>query len=171
MNMGKTGKKETRGRRTLYKAEMCDLVERLCSARDSRTKNLPIPLKVTRQTLDTWKRVHPEFLRPYKMGERMRTGNVARALYFRATGAVVHKQQPFKVKKVYYDNQNRRCEEERVVIAEFDDQVPPDTAAAFIWLKNRRSGQVERTSLCRKATSPTRTCSRKSQGKQPAVGF
>lgn len=136
--MGKTGKKETRGRRTLYKAEMCDLVERLCLL-GLKDEELAHSLKVSRQTIDTWKRVHPEFLASIKNGRENADGNVARALYFRAIGAVVHKQQPFKVKKVYYDDQGRRCEEERVVIAEFDDQVPPDTAAAFIWLKNRRS--------------------------------
>jgi len=125
------------GRWTLYRAEMCDLVERLCLL-GLKDEELAHSLKITERTLNRWKLAHPEFCQSIQNGRENADGNVARALYFRAIGAVVHRQQPFKVKKVYYDDQGRRCEEERVVIAEFDDQVPPDTAAAFIWLKNRR---------------------------------
>lgn len=138
----KTGKqkpkeKKTRGRRTLYRPEMCDLVERLCFLGLKDTE-LAHSLKITERTLNTWKRVHPEFLQSIKKGREEADGHVARALYKRSIGFICKRQQPFKLKRTYYDEEGRRCEEERVEIAEFFDQVPPDTAAAFIWLKNRR---------------------------------
>jgi len=129
--------KHTRGRRTLYKAEMCDLVERLAML-GLKDEELAHSLKITRQTLDNWKRRYPEFFASIKKGREEADGHVARALYQRSIGFTCKRQQPFKLKRTYYDDQGRRCEEERVEIAEFYDQVPPDTAAAFIWLKNRR---------------------------------
>lgn len=125
------------GRRTLYRAEMCDLVERLCFLGLKDTE-LAHSLKITERTLNNWKREHPEFLQSIKKGREEADGHVARALYQRSIGFVCKRQQPFKLKRTYYDEEGRRCEEERVEIAEFFDQVPPDTAAAFIWLKNRR---------------------------------
>jgi hypothetical protein len=136
-----TGKKKPKkhpgGRRTLYKPEMCDLVERLAMLGLKDTE-LAHSLKITEQTLNNWKRRYPEFFASIKNGREDADGNVARALYKRSIGFVCKRQQPFKLKRTYYDEEGRRCEEERVEIAEFFDQVPPDTAAAFIWLKNRR---------------------------------
>lgn len=63
---------------------------------------------VTEKTINNWKHEHVEFLHALKDGKDVADANVAEALYKRATG--------FTVADKYY---------------------PPDTAAAFIWLKNR----------------------------------
>ena len=111
---------------------MCDLVERLCFL-GLKDEELAHSLKITRQTLDNWKRRYPEFFASIKKGREEADGHVARALYQRSIGFVCKRQQPFKLKRTYYDDQGRRCEEERVEIAEFYDQVPPDTQAVEAW--------------------------------------
>ena len=134
-------KKKTRkktGRRTLYKAEMNEFVERLCML-GLTDEELAHTLKVTDRTIYRWKLSHPEFCHAIKRGREEADGHVAHALYNRATGARVNKQQPFKLKRVFYDELGRRCEDERIEIAEFEEEVPPDTGAAAFWLKNRRS--------------------------------
>lgn len=95
-------------------------------------------LGIAVSTLNKWKHEHPELMESIKNGRDYADLRVADSLYQRSIGFTCKRQQPFKLKRTYYDEQGRRCEEERVEIAEFFDQVPPDTAAAFIWLKNRR---------------------------------
>jgi hypothetical protein len=95
-------------------------------------------LGIAVSTLNKWKHEHPELMESIKNGRDYADLRVADSLYQRSIGFVCKRQQPFKLKRTYYDDQGRRCEEERVEIAEYYDQVPPDTAAAFIWLKNRR---------------------------------
>lgn len=50
-------------------------------------------------------------------------------------------QQAIKVKDVYFDEEGRRCEKERVEIVELEQEVPPDTTAGIFWLKNRKPDQ------------------------------
>lgn len=95
-------------------------------------------LGIAVSTLNKWKHEHPELMESIKNGRDYADLRVADSLYQRSIGFTCKRQQPFKLKRTYYDEEGRRCEEERVEIAEFFDQVPPDTAAAFIWLKNRR---------------------------------
>ncbi|RHK58347.1 hypothetical protein DW055_21045 [Bacteroides ovatus] len=59
----------------------------------------------------------------------------------KATGMKVKVQQAIKVKDVYFDEEGRRCEKERVEIVELDQEVPPDTTAGIFWLKNRKPEQ------------------------------
>ena len=66
---------------------------------------------------------------------------VENTLYMKATGMKVKVQQAIKVKDVYFDEEGRRCEKERVEIVELDQEVPPDTTAGIFWLKNRKPEQ------------------------------
>ena len=116
--------KHTRGRRTLYKAEMCDLVERLCFL-GLKDEELAHSLKITRQTLDNWKRRYPEFFASIKKGREEADGNVARALYFRAIGYEHPEDKVFLFKG-------------NPVVVPTIKHYPPDPLAAFFWLKNRR---------------------------------
>lgn len=50
-------------------------------------------------------------------------------------------QQAIKVKDVYYDENGRRCENERIEIVELEQEIPPDTTASIFWLKNRKPEQ------------------------------
>lgn len=59
-------------------------------------------------------------------------------------GMKVKVQQAIKVKDVFFDEEGRRCEKERVEIVELDQEVPPDTTAGIFWLKNRKPEQWNR---------------------------
>ena len=128
--------KRSTGRRSLYRPELDDYVERLAMLGLKDTE-LADALKITERTLNNWKNRHPSFFQSIKNGRLEADGNVVRALYFRAIGAVVKRQQPFKLKRVFWEDGNR-CEEETIEIVTYEEQVPPDTGAIAFWLKNRR---------------------------------
>lgn len=65
-------------------------------------------------------------------------------IYRKAMGMKVKVQQAIKVKDVFFDEEGRRCEKERVEIVELDQEVPPDTTAGIFWLKNRKPEQWNR---------------------------
>lgn len=69
---------------------------------------------------------------------------VENTLYTKATGMKVKVQQAIKVKDVYYDDEGRRCENERIEIVELEQEIPPDTTAGIFWLKNRKPEQWNR---------------------------
>lgn len=62
-------------------------------------------------------------------------------IYRKAMGMRVTVQQAVKVKKVYFDEEGHRCEEEHVEIVDLEQEVPPDTTAGIFWLKNRKPVQ------------------------------
>lgn len=65
-------------------------------------------------------------------------------MYDKAFGLKIKTQQAIKLKDVYYDEEGRRCEKERVEIVELEQEVPPDTTAGIFWLKNRKPEQWNR---------------------------
>lgn len=65
-------------------------------------------------------------------------------IYRKAIGMRVKVQQAVKVKEVYFDEDGRRCEKERVEIVELEQEIPPDTGAGIFWLKNRKPEQWNR---------------------------
>lgn len=109
---------------------MCDLVHKayIC-ARDGLTDPaLAQLLGVSKATINQWKIQHPEFLDALKYTKQELDDTVQDALYQRACGY----QHPET--KVFYDGKIGE-----IVTHELVKQYPPDTAAAFIWLKNRQS--------------------------------
>lgn len=81
--------------------------------------------EVSEQTVNTWKKKYPEFLESLKAGKAVADAEVANSLYHRAVGYA--------------------CEDTHISIFKgvitktpVIKQYPPDTAAAFIWLKNRQ---------------------------------
>lgn len=63
---------------------------------------------------------------------------VETSLYKKATGFTMKEQRPFKVKEEYYDEEGRRCVNEKVEVIEIDAYYPPDVNAQAIWLRNRK---------------------------------
>ncbi len=113
------------GRPTDYKPEYDEQAYRLCLL-GSTDAQLGDAFGVVENTINNWKRDHPSFLGSIKNGKVTADANVAEALYKRATGYVTI--QEFAV---FGDD------DVRVVVREETKSHPPDTAAAFIWLKNR----------------------------------
>lgn len=85
-------------------------------------------LEVSEQTLNTWKKEHPEFLESLKAGKQEPDDMVERSLFERATG---------------YDNKDAvkifmPANAEEPVYAPYIEHVVPDVTAQIFWLKNRR---------------------------------
>ena len=116
-------KKNKGGRPTDYKEEYNEQVKKLCllGATDERIGNF---FNVSEQTVNAWKTKHPLFLESIREGKEVADANVANALYNKAIG-FSHKEM-----KVF-NNQGE------ILTHEVDKHYPPDTGAAFIWLKNR----------------------------------
>lgn len=81
--------------------------------------------EVAESTFALWKVEHPEFSESIKRGKAIADGQVAASLYSRAVGAVT------KAEKVFMT-------EDGPVKVDTVVHHPPDTGAAFIWLKNRQ---------------------------------
>lgn len=85
-------------------------------------------LGVARQTIYNWKKEYEELFDIIKAAKSEADDKVEHALYERATG--------------YTHPDVHICQfEGHVIKTEIEKHYPPDTAAAFIWLKNRRPGE------------------------------
>jgi len=82
------------------------------------------------RTIYRWKNAHEEFCQAIRVGKEEADARVERSLYQKATGYDYVEQQAFKVKKAQY--------EEEVEIVDVERHQPSDTAAAIMWLKNRK---------------------------------
>ena len=83
-------------------------------------------LEVDLATINNWKIKHPKFFEAIKKGRVDADGDVARSLYNRAIGCVLPEEH------IVVDEDGKRT------IMKTKKHYPPDTAAAFIWLKNRK---------------------------------
>ena len=118
----KTAKKKN-GRPTKYKPEHNEQAYKLCllGATDEQMADF---FGVSKSTINEWKLKKKGFLDSLKKGKIDADANVAKALYHRAIGyehpdthIALYKGKAVKTKLIKH--------------------YPPDTAAAFIWLKNR----------------------------------
>jgi hypothetical protein len=114
------------GRPTKYKPEYVDEVFRLALLGLDDAEMASV-FDVDEKTLNNWKKEHIDFFQSIKDGREKADAKVARAMYHRAMG-YSHDEE-----KVFYDNQTGA-----VVTKTVTKNYPPDTAAAFIWLKNRQ---------------------------------
>ena len=119
--------KKTKGRPTKYKAEYVEQVYKLCllGATDEELADF---FEVDERTINRWKIDYPDFCQSIKKGKLIADGEVAQSLYKRANG--------YEYKEIK-SAPNRK---EKLGIKEITvKHIPPDTGAAFIWLKNRQS--------------------------------
>ena len=116
----------TAGRPTKYKPEMAQQAFHLCllGATDA---DLARAFDVTQNTIDEWKRVHPEFLGSLKAGKDEADANVASRLYKRAMG------YEHDAVKIVADAKTGA-----EVQVPYTERYPPDTTACIFWLKNRQ---------------------------------
>ena len=96
--------------------------------------------EVAVSTIYEWKLEYPEFSESIKNGKEIADSEIAEGLYDRAKGAVITTQQAIKVRRVDYDDKGKKISEsEEIEVVDLEQEVPPDTAAAIFWLKNRQS--------------------------------
>jgi len=112
------------GRPSNYRQEFCEQVFKLCllGATDMEIANF---FDVCEDTINRWKKDHKEFYVSIKRGKIEADANVASSLYKKATGFEIDAVKIFNDQGV-------------PLIVPFKEYYPPDTAAANIWLKNRR---------------------------------
>ncbi len=119
-----------RGAPTKYKEEYNEQAYKLCLL-GATDKDMADFFGVVEDTINEWKKVHPNFSVSVKNGKQVADGNVADRLYQRAMG-FEHDSEEIKVVS---DGQGAGSSVERVAVRKV---YPPDTAAAIFWLKNRQ---------------------------------
>lgn len=85
---------------------------------------------ICEKTFENWKKRYPEFLQAIRDGGDKADAEVAQRLRARAMGYVCKVEQAFKVKM--------GKDQEKVEIVTLEQELPPDTKAATIWLSNRQ---------------------------------
>jgi hypothetical protein len=112
------------GRPTKYRAEYEEQVYKLCllGATDEELADF---FGVTVQTIHNWAAAHDGFFEARKNGKQVADAKVAEALYHRALGYEHDAVQIMTYEGESWEHAYRK-------------RYPPDTAAAFIWLKNRQ---------------------------------
>lgn len=122
-----TAKRKSKGGRpTKYQPRFVRDVEKLTliGAIDEQLADF---FGVTVQTIENWKKKYSGFLEAIKRGKAKVDDQMERSLFHRGRG------YSHPSIKIFYDSKRKR-----VVKVPYTEQYPPDTAAAFIWLKNRR---------------------------------
>lgn len=113
------------GRPTLYKPEYTDLAFKFCLMGATNDK-LAEFFDVATATVSNWMNEHPEFMDAVKRGRGQADAEIAHALYHRAKG------YSHAAVKIFADVKTGAQQ-----VVDYTEHYPPDTAAAFIWLKNR----------------------------------
>ena len=113
------------GQPTKYRREYAEQAYNYCLLR-ATDKFLAECFGVDESTINNWKIAHPKFLESIKKAKYIADSQVVRSLQERAVG-YEHPED-----KIFVNSQGD------VTTVKTIKHYPPDTAAAFIWLKNRQ---------------------------------
>lgn len=94
-------------------------------------------LGVAYSTFREYKRQHPELAEAMKFQKEHADMIVESALFRKCNGYTVEVSKVVKCKKVYYDEQGRKCEKEELQTGIEEVHIPADTNAQKFWLQNR----------------------------------
>lgn len=117
------------GRPTEFKPEFCEIAFRL-AAEGATDIEIADACEVHVATYYRWRAQHPTFREATKLGKEAADDRVEASLYHRAVGYshdAVKIFMPAGAKKP--------------VLAHYREHYPPDTAAASLWLRNRRANE------------------------------
>lgn len=115
------------GRPTKYKQEYCEQAEKLCK-KGFIDYEIADFFNVSVSTLNTWKKVYPDFLSSIKEAKAHSDDKVVNALYNRAMG-----YQTVEVKQEDGDQGSKTTT--------ITKQLSGDVGAMCFWLKNRQPAQ------------------------------
>ena len=118
-------------RPSVYQEDFNDLAYKFCLL-GATDKELATFLGVSKATINGWKKKFPDFFASIKKGKAVADANVAESLYKRACGF-----EFIEVKTEGILDENTGLPVGKKV-TRTTKYVAPDTAAAFIWLKNRQ---------------------------------
>lgn len=97
-------------------------------------------LHVSEKTWTNWKKKHKDFYESLRDWKAVADNEVERSLFERAKGYTHPEEKIFQA-------------EGRIIRADTTKHYPPDTAAAFIWLKNRKPAEWRDKSFVETKTS------------------
>ena len=129
--------KRARGRPSSFKPEYTEQVEKLCKL-GTTDRDLCLLFNISPQTIDNWKKTHPEFFLALMRGKQEADLNVAEAMYRNATGYDYYEEQAVKLRETSYVGGKVSNVREYVEIVMVKRHQPADTTAQIFWLKNRR---------------------------------
>ena len=96
---------------------------------------------VCRNTINNWKKNHPEFRDALLQGKKAADMEVAVSLYNATLDRVISTRQAIKCKEIYYDDNGKRVEKERIEMVEVEKHIPADFRSQQFWLRNRNPRQ------------------------------
>ncbi|WP_089177136.1 helix-turn-helix domain-containing protein [Bosea sp. AS-1] len=118
---------KSRGAPTAYKPEYAAQAAKLC-ALGATDMELADFFEVDTRTIYRWKHANEDFCQAVIAGKDQADARVERALYNRAVGYSYQSEKIFNEKGT-------------IIRAPVVEHVPPDTGAAFNWLKNRKPAE------------------------------
>lgn len=127
-------------KKTIYGEHFPSQAHKLCLL-GATDKDLAIFFGVCKRTLTNWKKQHPDFNLAVQKGQKAADMEVAASLYQATLDRVISIKQAIKCKEVYYDQNGKRVEKERVEIVEVEKHIPADFRSQQFWLKNRNPQQ------------------------------
>jgi len=117
------------GRPTDYREEYAEQARKLCLL-GATDKELADFFHVEEKTINNWKAAHPGFLQSIVRGKDLADAEVAASLYKRATGMTVKETR-----------MSGGGDDEGPAAVETIKEIPPDTQAASLWLRNRQAAK------------------------------
>ncbi len=115
--------KEPGGRPTLYQEDYVEQVYKLCIL-GATDKEIAEFFNVRESTINNWKIKHPKFLESLRRGKMMADADMAVSLYKRGMG--------YTHPETHVSNYKGE-----ITLTEITKHYPPETGAAFLFLKNR----------------------------------
>ena len=131
------------GAPTLYKEEYANQVYKLCllGMIDIEIADF---FNVSEDTIYEWKKKYPEFSESIRAGKDIADIDVVESTYKSTQDRQIPTEQAFKKKRVYWDANGNRCEEEEIEIIEVMQAVPANAQIQQFWLRNRRSREFNK---------------------------
>ena len=119
-----TKQAKKRGRPSAFKQEFVEQARKLALLGLTDDEMADV-FGVAVRTFQDWKKRHPDFLHSIKKGKVIADAEVGASLYERACG-------------YSHPDAHISSYEGEITVTPITKHYPPDTAAAFIWLKNRQ---------------------------------
>jgi hypothetical protein len=116
---------QKRGRKSGFRSEFIRIAF-IAAKYGAIEEEIARDLGVSPRTFANWKNSYPEFLQALKTAKEVCDDRMERSLFHRGIG------YSHEAVKVFLNRDGK------VIEHKYIEHYPPDTAAAFIWLKNRR---------------------------------
>ena len=124
-----------------YKADYPLQARKLCLLGAVTDRDLASFFGVCRETIINWKKAYPEFREALMRGKKMADIEVVASLYQATLDRIITTKQAIKCKEIYYDENGKRVEKERIEIVEVEKHIPADFRSQQFWLRNRNPKQ------------------------------